>query len=515
MESEFDLPPLPVSHVDPTPDLSALHYKRKRPRLDHDITTSSDPALFSSDDHAPTAENYTSKRRKQKWHGTWWGERVKSQTSEIARGQKRGFTRNFDSGVWMGSEGTDTSIEDGFLEETTSCHRQGSILNFSHHKNKGITSDTEDDAATSERIDRPQLLQLFTDEKPSRAASSPSINTVVEHIINRCLEAGDENVDLSSMFLEDVPNESLKRLRSLTKHSTIQDFPPSQEAYSPIEPALRLYLSNNSLTNFPSEILSLTNLRLLSLRHNKLTKLPPAIAKLPSLEQLNIAANELQYLPFEMLSLYDRPEFDMIATPNPFQDRQPEHEVSYQRALPSSTSKMGFLKARSPPQYFHPDGSKALHNPQQPAADQSNVPSLFELALQKCQQLPDLIEIQEWCTPSLNGEEAGPTTLSKPLALAQEANAHGGRLECTVCGRPFIVPRVQWTEWWLIRLVTMLTTHTQEIESQCPINAFVVPFLRQGCSWACVVGNTSEEESNASLQQDVAGFALFEPARDS
>src|SRR5271155_2636469 len=93
---QLDLPPLPASQP-------ALN--RKRTRLDYEPATSSDPAVFSSDEQAPSAESYSSKRRKDKWTGTWWGAKARDATTN----RKRSFRRNFDSGIYMGSEGTDSS----------------------------------------------------------------------------------------------------------------------------------------------------------------------------------------------------------------------------------------------------------------------------------------------------------------------------------------------------------------------------------------------------------------------
>ena len=137
----YNEPCLPQARLlDPIRDLSS----RKRsshcsilqdePDLVH---TSSDPALFSSDE-TPDAENYVGpKRRKKHYVGTWWGElalkrglsssssragSVSSSSSsrrslEIARislGVKKGrgrFKRNFDSGIFMNSDDSQASSD--------------------------------------------------------------------------------------------------------------------------------------------------------------------------------------------------------------------------------------------------------------------------------------------------------------------------------------------------------------------------------------------------------------------
>src|SRR4051794_30610630 len=100
---EVELPPLPASQASQRKySLSLLRRKRSRSEYEPEPATSSDPALFSSDEPAPSAELYSAKRRKDKWRGTWWGERLRA---EVAR-EKRLFKRSYDSGIWMGSEGT-------------------------------------------------------------------------------------------------------------------------------------------------------------------------------------------------------------------------------------------------------------------------------------------------------------------------------------------------------------------------------------------------------------------------
>src|ERR1700733_10031596 len=103
---EVELPPLPASQASPRKyPLSLLRRKRSRSEYELEPATSSDPALFSSDEPAPSAELYSAKRRKDKWRGTWWGERLRAEAAE-----KRLFKRSYDSGIWMGSEGTESSL---------------------------------------------------------------------------------------------------------------------------------------------------------------------------------------------------------------------------------------------------------------------------------------------------------------------------------------------------------------------------------------------------------------------
>jgi len=82
--------------------------------------TSSDPAIFSSDDD-PALDNYTHGRRKKRYVGTWFDQHPASDSNDSALGEetrstplpkpklKRQLRRQMDSGVWMAQgELTDT-----------------------------------------------------------------------------------------------------------------------------------------------------------------------------------------------------------------------------------------------------------------------------------------------------------------------------------------------------------------------------------------------------------------------
>ena len=465
MEQEFDLPPISVLRQDPPSALSDFHRSRKRPRFEYDPKSSSDPALFSSDEHAPTAENYFSKRRKEKWPGTWWGEKFNGNASNASNGVKRKFTRNVDSGVWMGSEGTDTSLEDDLLEELRSA------VNPAAGDAGMRASDSKE--AEDDDVSKPQPLPQ-PEHVTAEAARKASLYAAVEDVIDRCLEAGHETVDLSSMSLDSVPNESLRRLKALTKHAMIMNTDLTQVSYSPIEVALQLYLSNNTIAAFPSEILNLISLRVLSLRQNRLTHIPAALARLPHLEQLNLSGNQLQHLPYEMLRLHDRERFSLIATPNPFAElessKAPDLNLGDYRS-----GRAPLLVAQSTPTFFYADASTVKPDVNVVAANSGRVPSLLELALRKCKDLQGVAEMDDWCCTG-----GGPSSLKLPLALAQQTAAYGD-FECTLCSRRFVVPRVQWLEWWN---VPTWPRSRHGLPRRLP--PAIIPFLRRGCSWACV-----------------------------
>ena len=116
-------PTLPRLVWNPLKESFSSHLQKKRGRVNSDAL-SSDPPLFSSDDD-PSAENYTHIRRKKKYRGPWYQQLPASDSShdqheqESARKGKRVFERQFDSGVWMGSDGTDMDEPSEELELKT------------------------------------------------------------------------------------------------------------------------------------------------------------------------------------------------------------------------------------------------------------------------------------------------------------------------------------------------------------------------------------------------------------
>lgn len=131
-DEELSLPTLSKIPSDPqlpsNPTAQPIKSRKRSTRsydlLDDDtyassLHTSSDPALFSSDE-TPDAENYAGgKRRKKKTYaGTWWGERhgkagsisSRSSTGRARRITKREFTRNIDSGIFMCSDDGSTDL---------------------------------------------------------------------------------------------------------------------------------------------------------------------------------------------------------------------------------------------------------------------------------------------------------------------------------------------------------------------------------------------------------------------
>jgi hypothetical protein len=167
MADELSLPKLAWN---PATESFSNDRARKRVRLSPQV--SSDPAIFSSDDD-PSADNYTQGRRKKKYRGPWYRqqpasyhESQESQGTEIRKKSKRTLERHFDSGVWLGSDGTD-------VDEAT----------------EGLQAINE----TWNLPVRPSRATQTRDEPPSPEA-------LARVHIELCLEDGNESIDLSWVF---------------------------------------------------------------------------------------------------------------------------------------------------------------------------------------------------------------------------------------------------------------------------------------------------------------------------
>lgn len=156
---------LPGLSWDPVTDSILNHRPRKRARFSP--VASSDPPIFSSDDD-PSAENYTEDRRKKIFRGPWYRHQTMPDSEYLNRDHKkskRTFERQYDSGVWLGSDGTDIDEAIESLEGV-SCATAGLPL-------------------------RP------SDEVPPRRNLTPSPEELAQRQIDLCLETGNETIDLS------------------------------------------------------------------------------------------------------------------------------------------------------------------------------------------------------------------------------------------------------------------------------------------------------------------------------
>ncbi|KAI0101297.1 hypothetical protein F4814DRAFT_111487 [Daldinia grandis] len=506
---------------------------------------SSDPAVFSSDDD-PDVENYTQGRhRKKRYVGSWFQQHLASSDSMFSEAVrplpkvKRTFERQFDSGVWMGSDAS-VDIDDDTV--------------------------TEMDLSTSSKLPQPRHVRPVPAISPSEA--------IARQVIQDVIDVGSTAIDLSSSQIDSISNATISQLSMLdTVPPIAEDFP-----FQPKEPSISLFLSNNPLSRAPGAIFNLENLTILTLRNTNITELPPGIGKLRNLQTLNISLTRLRSLPGELLDLLRFPSKLEVLNihPNPFyqpdnfesdfviddiwNEEKHEQSVLLQDELVRSDGRRvkfwldkqydpsvrpevlaskrlhGSLweiitLARTPVQFSDSRGTVVstykLPNPESTTADspiyekveysnqviqtedlhlpsglprlkrnqstsicnQSRVPSLLELALQSCLRSGQLREL-----PSYLPSNAPPhfTELLYRLADRSEQNANSGGLPCSVCGRRVAVPLTEWIEWWEISRLNIDEKAKDMFVD--PVGSGdkerAVPFAMRGCSWKCLPKTT-------------------------
>lgn len=464
---------------------------------------SSDPAVFSSDDD-PGLDNYVEGRRKKRYIGSWFQQHLESPDSafadEVARAStqtKRSLTRDFDSGVFLGSDATDG----------------------------------EDLMEGLEALPMPRLPQLGNRAVPRLSQAE----MMARRKIQECLDMGLETVDLWSMGLEELSDENVDRLGQIASIPIVA----KDVAFVQKEPELKLFLSLNKLSRIPGSLFDITHLTVLSLRGNQLTELPSAISKLCNLKQLNLSQNRFKHLPAEFLDLF-KPGGklrELALFVNPF--FQPERPASVVdggdqnslRPAPCTVHKYSSLLkyegvpryltrwlGRSPLQISDSNGQvlsefrlplgdiySDLRVPVAVSSDQfglsvsisprsslslrkgdvkpSVVPSLVEIALQSCYRSSQLRDLESYIPDGLSH-------LQKLIQRASSQKDMGG-VTCSTCRKTIVVPRIEWIEWRELRRGTVrprpddsstdvITKPFTNDESE-----MAVPFLHRACSWRC------------------------------
>ncbi|TQN64799.1 CCR4-NOT transcription complex subunit 6 [Colletotrichum shisoi] len=473
-------------------------------------SNSSDPAVFSSDDD-PGLDNYVEgRRKKKKYVGSWFHQQPAS-SSDSATGEprpalrgKRTLKRDLDSGVWMGSDSTD-----------------------------GDDSIMMPDLPTQSRL--PQL-----NLKPPRRRNVISAEELeARERIQKCLDAGNEYIDLSTMGLKTLSDATIRPLSEFSCIPIVAEGVPFEQK----DPALQLYLYRNPLIRLPGAIFDLQHLTVLSLRGCRLRELPPAIGKMRSLRTLNLAQNLLRSLPAELLRLMAAPsslEELLLQGNHFFQAAERPHLADVETLGGSEDSELveawkpGFdgvaarFAARSPVHYLDSSGfshsefrldpeavivqidrqdgeeggaSAAAPSSSAPyqsksagrcvaSAKGSRVPSLMELALRSAYRSSDLNELPNYIPDSLGHLQA-------LLERAADQREVGG-LTCSVCRKPFVAPTTQWLEWWQVCLVESRQKEAGYAVRARPWtdldeeNDGAVPFLRRGCSWKCGPAHVKE-----------------------
>ncbi|WZH41427.1 Glucose-repressible alcohol dehydrogenase transcriptional effector [Fusarium acuminatum] len=456
------------------------------------FNNSSDPAIFSSDDD-PALDNYVEGRRKKRYVGSWFQQHPTSSDSTFSEihvpKQRRPWTRQADSGVFLGSDGNESDdMLEPVLEEP-----------------------------------KPRLPQLdLAVRRVSRAEQ------VARDKVRACLEAGEETIDFWSMGLEDVSNDTISPLSQFACIPIVT----KDVAFEQKDPELKIYMAQNRLARVPGAIFDLTYLTILSLRHNKLTELPPAIAKLHHLKELNVSQNRLRHLPAELLDLFasDSKLDTLVVHPNPFwqpdqkleqtEDQSDNMLFSYTESEPSSTPHLvSRALGRTPLQLsdttgrifssfkfptdhrklilpvddgepeFSPSSSVSSMTESQRLEGASHVPSLLETALRACYSSTQLSEMPYYIPEGLNH-------LRKLLERAQRQKEAGG-LTCSRCRKLMVIPTAEWVEWREVRTCKEIKQENSSVVRMTPLSMAegekTVPFIHRGCSWRCGPGEIDKD----------------------
>ncbi|KAG5937084.1 hypothetical protein E4U59_004618 [Claviceps monticola] len=495
MAEEPTLPRLlAVSWNEQSQSFSTQPRKRARHPRSGGLYNSSDPAVFSSDDD-PGLDNYVKGRRKKRYVGTWFQQQPTSSDSTFSDcstlrqpKRERKLVRQVDSGVYLGPEGSDGV--DGF---------QGS------------------DDLVPEELELPVQSAL-----PSRWEKRPAMpvlskaELLAREKVQACLEQGNETIDLWSMGLEELSNETLSPLANFSCIPVVA----KDVAFEQKEPELNLFLAMNRLRLVPGALFDLQHLTGLSLRGNKLSEIPPAIGKLSNLKRLNVSQNRLRTLPAELVQLFDLSLRNLWVHPNPF--LKPDSPLSldlsdednWQRHTSTEERLTSRFLGRSPLQVsdtmgrpvsvfkipiFSESNQVAVAGGDEPdgvldnvdvdvdevqvAPKPSRVPSLVELALRSCYSTNELSQLSHYIPEGLSH-------LRDLLARAMQQKETGG-LYCSTCQKLVVMPAIEWVEWRDICTVDRSSSGGRNVQSLSHAeDERPVPFLHRACSWQCGPGNT-------------------------
>ncbi|CAG7954301.1 unnamed protein product [Penicillium nalgiovense] len=508
MDSEIPLPPpRQIRHrssaiANPSATGLAVSSFQRAQRLsrfdDRSSQPSSDPALFSSDDiPASGLENYhatvSGAGRKRRYRGTWWGEQVLDPKRKRAEFKDK---RNVDSGVWMGSD------ESG--AESLLPSEDGST--WGEDLRKSVLDPRKPGNSAPFLTEMENVVQT----RAFRSAEESDAHRFAREVVGDCLDKGLESIDLGDFHLRTIPSGLLPPLQHLTKLPSVKEAPVSENVFTSLQPFLRIYLPNNSLSALHNDLFELSNLKVLSLRNNKLTEIPSTIRRLTALEVLNLSVNQLTYLPWEILKLIQHGELKHLTVrPNPFlpieeaqiaewhckpnDKKEPENDEdstpSFQSQEESSlnegwaplhvaTGPITYMDMEGNPMGDGPSRNRPTPTPSGSTFPVNDAPSLREVALRAVSKLPYLEQTTD--------EELAeyPALLVPLLQQAREVRAAGGQ-PCSVCQREYVIPRTGWMEWW-----DFTPCENGMKMPRCPGEKLrPLPFRRFGCSFSCVPGS--------------------------
>ncbi|KAJ5095643.1 Leucine-rich repeat typical subtype [Penicillium alfredii] len=474
---------------------SSFHKSRRLSRFDdRSSQPSSEPPLFSSDDiPASGVENYhapvsTGAGRKRRYRGTWWGEQVIDPKRKRADFKEK---RHVDSGVWMGS---DESAAESFLSSEDGSAWGEDLLKTALNLR-----------ATAKSAAAPASLPAQS-KTAFKRPEEPAEHRLARTVVADCLEKGQDSIDLGNLHLRTIPSGLLQPLQHLTKLPTVGEAPVSENVFTSLQPFLRIFLPNNSLSLLHHELFELADLKVLSVRNNKLTEISPTIRRLTALQVLNVSVNRLSYLPWELLWLVQQGELKhLTARPNSFLAIEEAQIAAWSHRSESKSDK----PSQDPLQFREYEGSppaeawapihiatgptKWLNMEGNPTSDNlspstiktpaessgaTSAPSFREIALRAVSKLPYLEHVSD-------AELAEYPAMVVPLLRqAREVRIAGGQ-PCSVCGQEYVIPRTEWLEWWdCSPCENGMKGPRSSGEKLRPL-----PFRRFGCSVHCVLGS--------------------------
>jgi Leucine-rich repeat (LRR) protein len=251
--------------------------------------SSSPPPLFSSDDSCESVDvtNYQSPRiYKNKRKGTWWdrGESASASAHNTPEAKKTRFSRNFDSGIYLLSDASQSS------ESILFTHSSPFDMAAAHGDDI-ITDDTQEQYTATGSASYPGIA--MSDQERA-------FNQRVQIAVDEDLETHD----FQGRGLEDHHIQRIGDLAQITKHPPVyNNQSPAPGQWRSLVPEHKVLLGQNQLHRLVPALFDVQNITQLYLRHNQIEELPQDIAKLVNLDTLDVAHNHIKHLPFEVIKL--------------------------------------------------------------------------------------------------------------------------------------------------------------------------------------------------------------------
>ncbi|CCT61102.1 hypothetical protein IAQ61_001658 [Plenodomus lingam] len=317
-----------TSHVDSSP------FFESRSRT-YSLKSSSPPPLFSSDDSRESVDvtNYQSPRIfKNKRKGAWWDNSESAQNTPEPK--KSRMTRNFDSGVYMMSDATDSSEDP--LPLHTSPFPSG-FDNIGDERHGLLLPQLN-----------PRALQ-FNDTLQSG------------------LDMNSEIYEFRGFDLEDEDIKDVGRIASVIKNVPDPgDEFPEEGQFRSLEPEIYINLADNKLRRLSPKLFQIQHLTTLIIRFNNIEELPQGMNQLKNLKTLDVSCNKLRSLPFELLALL-----------KPFGSLERVHTMSNPVLEPMTTARfLEYPPLESPDVALHSDVVKPLNYDRAEASEK--LPILYD-----------------------------------------------------------------------------------------------------------------------------------------